>query len=179
MALTLIRHTRVAAPEGLCYGRHDVALAQPPEPPFEAVAAAIAQPVAGVVASPASRTAALGRWLAARWGVALALDARWQELDFGAWEGRRWADIPRAESETWCADIERAATPGGESRLALRARVDAALAELHARCRDAHWVVVTHAGPIRVALGAPLTLALPWGSAHTLRALDGGWSGPP
>lgn len=164
MAVTLIRHTRVAGAEGVCYGRHDVPLAVPHTPPFAAVAAQVALPVTGVVSSPSPRALVLARWLAAHWAVPLSEDARWQELDFGAWEGRRWQDIDRAQSDAWCADVERRSPPGGESRAALRARVQAALTALPAR-GAAHWVVVTHAGPIRVALAAPLDAAVPFGAA--------------
>ncbi|MCA0176610.1 MAG: histidine phosphatase family protein [Proteobacteria bacterium] len=176
MGLTLIRHTRVAVAEGLCYGRTDVPLAWPPEPAFAAVAATVRQPVAAVVSSPAVRALALAQHLATRWQVPLTQDVRWQELDFGAWEGQRWAAIDRTASDFWCADVERRSPPGGESRAALRTRVQAALAALHARCRGAHLVVVCHAGPIRVALGAPLEARVPWGSAHRLRATAQGWA---
>lgn len=179
MGLTLIRHTRVAVAEGLCYGRTDVPLVWPPEPAFEdvaAVAASVHQPVQAVVSSPAVRALTLARHLATAWQVPLTEDPRWQELDFGAWEGQPWSAIDRTASDAWCADVERRSPPGGESRAALRTRVHAALAALHARAVAAHLVVVTHAGPLRVALGAPLDTAVPWGSAHRLHATADGWA---
>lgn len=176
MGLTLIRHTRVAVAEGLCYGRTDVPLAWPPEPAFETVAAAVRQPVAAVVSSPASRALALAQHLATAWQVPLTQDARWQELDFGAWEGQPWAAIDRTASDHWCADVEQRCPPGGERRAALRARVAAALTALHARALTGHVVVVCHAGPIRAALGASLETRVPWGGAHHLHATAEGWA---
>ncbi|MGF1553610.1 MAG: histidine phosphatase family protein [Paracoccaceae bacterium] len=141
---TLLRHPRVAA-AGLCYGRADVALAATAEAEI-AAALVTTPPVRAVVASPSLRARALAEPLAARDGVALTLDPRLAELDFGAWEGRPWAEIDRAESDPWAEDPETRAPPGGERFADLRARVRAALADLPEGA-----AVVAHAGPIRAA----------------------------
>lgn len=143
--MILLRHPTPDAPPGLCYGRTDLA-------PGAGAAAEVARalaltpPVSRVVASPARRCRGLAEALAARDGAALTLDQRLLELDFGAWEGRRWADIARAESDPWAADPWRLAPPGGETFAALHARVAAVLAEA-----GAGVALVTHAGPIRAA----------------------------
>jgi alpha-ribazole phosphatase len=141
----LLRHPRPRVAPGTCYGRLEV-----PEGPEAAgeIAAALraTPPVRAVIASPAARCRRLAERLAARDAVPLRLDARLLELDFGAWEGRSWDAIPRAESDPWAADPRSVAPPGGETFAALHARVGAALAEAG---RGA--ALVTHAGPIRAA----------------------------
>ena len=145
MDMIFLRHPRTDAPPGLCYGRTELA-------PGPGAAAEVARalemtpPVARVLASPARRCRGLAEALAARDGVGLALDDRLRELDFGAWEGRRWWDIPRTESDPWAADPWALAPPGGETFAALHARVAAVLAEAGPGC-----ALVTHAGPIRAA----------------------------
>ena len=57
-----------------------------------------------VVTSPLQRSRAVGRWLA-RWGWQYRIDAALAEADFGHWDGQRWADIPQAAIDAWCADI--------------------------------------------------------------------------
>ncbi|MBP7531813.1 MAG: histidine phosphatase family protein, partial [Ottowia sp.] len=74
-----------------------------------------------------------------------------REMDFGSWEGRRWADIPRAEFDRWLAGF--ADTPpaaGAETVRALMERVGAAWDDWRASEADALWV--THAGVMRAAL---------------------------
>jgi alpha-ribazole phosphatase len=45
----------------------------------------------------------------------IVYDDRLMEIDFGAWEMGRWADIPRDEIDHWMADFVNLAPPGGES----------------------------------------------------------------
>ena len=143
--MILLRHPTPDAPAGLCYGRSDIGSG--PGAAAEIARALDATPSVGrVIASPARRCRALAEALAWRDGVEMALDPRLHELDFGAWEGRRWWDIPRAESEPWTADPWRVAPPGGETFAALYRRVAAALDEAG---EDA--ALVAHAGPIRAA----------------------------
>jgi alpha-ribazole phosphatase len=70
------------------------------------------------------------------------------EIDFGAWEGRRWDDIERGEIDAWAADVFGFTPPGGESVAALQARVLDFAASLG---NDA--AIVTHAGVMRVLVG--------------------------
>lgn len=143
MGLILLRHPRVDAP-GLCYGRFDPPLAPGHE---DAVVRAALQcpPAERLLTSPAPRCQGLAAELGAALGLSPEPDPRLQELDFGAWEGRAWAELPRVETDPWAEDPEHRAPPGGETFAQLRARVRAALAG-HTRT-----VVVTHAGPIRAA----------------------------
>jgi alpha-ribazole phosphatase len=110
----------------------------------------------GVTFSPATC-----RVLAERLGAAYRLvpefDDRLQELHFGDWEGRRWSEIDRAESDPWAADYLRAAPPGGEPYEQMLVRVDAFLDDLGASFERV--AIVTHAGPLRAILVRCLGLA--------------------
>lgn len=167
MHLTLVRHTRPAVPEGVCYGTTDVDLA----PTFEAEADRI---VAALPAVERLATSPLGRCrrLAERIGMARGLvpvvDGRLREMDFGAWEGVSWDAIPRAELDVWADDFFHARPHGGESVHRLRERAESAIDEY--RRSGFSRIVVTHAGIIRAAR-AQYGHADGW-SAHTE---FGGW----
>lgn len=105
-----------------------------------------------VLTSPLRRCADVGRWLR-RWGFVHRVDARLRELHFGTWEGRRWADIPRAEVDAWVADFLHHRPGGGESLLDLFARLP----------RPGCALVVTHGGCINAwRLGQPPASAAQW-----------------
>jgi alpha-ribazole phosphatase len=82
-------------------------------------------------------------------------DPKLMEMNFGAWEGRLWADIPKSELDAWTEDFANySAGTSGESVGQFMARVATAWDELPAT-ENALWI--THAGVIRatrlVALG--------------------------
>ncbi|NBB97392.1 MAG: hypothetical protein GVY34_04365 [Alphaproteobacteria bacterium] len=146
MGLILLRHTKPDAPEGLCYGRLDLA----PATGFAAQAAALTRdlpPVARVVTSPLHRCAILAETIATARGLPVTTDNRLREMDFGAWEGRLWADLPRAELDAWAADLLHARPHGGESVAQLQERALAALRDHAAE----NLLVVTHHGVIKCA----------------------------
>ncbi|MBK0397833.1 histidine phosphatase family protein [Limibaculum sp. M0105] len=143
--MIFLRHPRPDVAPGICYGRLDLGLAADAGASIGQALAATPRAEA-VLASPAARCRALADALAARDGLTVAIEPGLAELDFGAWEGRAWDDIDRAESDPWAADPWRVAPPGGETFGALHARVGAMLARAP---RGA--VIVSHAGPIRAA----------------------------
>ena len=172
MRLVLVRHTAVADGQGLCYGRTDVDLADSFPADAEAVRAALPAGPWALDASPARRCHRLAEWL----GVPAIIDARLQELDFGAWEGRAWDELPRPELDRWCAGFVTARPPGGESFADLTARAVAFAADAASRHAGGCVVALTHAGFIRALLasrhGMPaadaFSIAVPPGSVHIL-----------
>lgn len=149
MKLALVRHTAVEVAPGVCYGRLDLPLAQGAAEHIAAVAAQLdGFGAARLWSSPASRCRRLAEALAPGRGADPLFDERLLELDFGAWEGRAWDEVPRGELDRWAADPLGFAAPGGESGAALVARVEAAFAEIAARPGD--HVIVSHGGPLRV-----------------------------
>ncbi len=141
----LIRHTRVAIPPGLCYGRTNVPLAETFDAEAAAVRASLPWTPLAVWSSPAERC----RRLAARLTAGeVRIEPRLAELDMGEWDGRRWDDLSGPVHEAWTADPWRTRPPGGESAEDLVARVGALRAEVMA-ARPERLVLVTHAGVIR------------------------------
>jgi alpha-ribazole phosphatase len=136
----LIRHPRPAVAPGVCYGASDLDLA---EDAFDC-AARLRQVLPAhlpLFSSPLRRC----RRLAEALHDAPRYDARLREMDFGQWELRSWAEIPRTELDAWAQAPLSYAPPGGESVGALQARVTAFLAE-----RGEDFAVVTHAGVMRI-----------------------------
>ena len=188
--LLLLRHPRVNVAPGLCYGQLDLPAAQPLHPSWQSVATQLqtslheagSAPIGQVISSPLQRALALAQPLATHWGVRLQTDARWQELHFGQWEGQPWSALNRAQTEAWTANVHTQAPPGGESRAALLARVQAALDDAR-RSGAGSVLIVSHAGPLRCALGVALGLpaeqvpdvALGFGRLSWLRWHGGAW----
>jgi alpha-ribazole phosphatase len=100
--------------------------------------------------SPLQRALAVGLCLR-RWGWVLRVDARLAELHFGAWEGKRWADIPWPEVQRWEQDLLHHAPGGGESLSALSRRVQAFVSEHQQR----GCLLVGHGGWINTLLHVP------------------------
>ncbi len=155
--LWLVRHAPVELAQGLCYGAMDVA-ALGADTQAAAMALATTLPQGGARAlrlwhSPLRRCAALAQALAAqRPDLHLQPDARLREMDFGAWEGQPWSQLPRAALDQWSADFADYAPGGGEPLRAMLARVGQALHDTAAALAAegaAHGVWVTHAGVMR------------------------------
>jgi alpha-ribazole phosphatase len=172
MRLVLVRHTSVSGVQGMCYGRTDVALSQSFAADAAAVRAVLPPGPWPLVASPARRC----RRLAETFGPAMTIDKRLDEIDFGAWDGRAWDDLPRAPLDRWCADFVNLRPPGGESFAELIDRAEKFVDEMADMHAGRTLVAVTHAGVIR-ALLAPrrglsytdaFSIAVPHGSVHLL-----------
>lgn len=170
MRHVFVRHPPMPALRGRCYGRLDAPL---PAVAFERAARLVAPhlPPWPIASSPRLRCIGLANALLASRREADAavvdavrIDPRWQELDFGDWEGRPWSALPRDALEAWSRDVAGYTMPGGESFLDLVARVRAALAAL-----EAPHVIVAHAGTVRAALhvaGMPVDRAAAASIAH-------------
>jgi alpha-ribazole phosphatase len=177
----LIRHARPNLEGSPCYGRVDVDLA--PGWEDEAIALQARLPAnAAIVSSPDRRCRGYAECIARRMGTDPVIDERLRELDFGAWEGLPWAQIPRIETTYWAKDVWHRAPPGGETYGALYARVSAAWQSLLMMNADT-VVVVGNAGPLRalitIALEFPgdafVRINLDYGSTTLLSDSSGGW----
>lgn len=161
------RHPRPRIAGRLCYGRTDVPLAEPPGTAADALIEAAGDPVERIVSSPSSRALLVARAVAARTGAPLHTDDRLREMDFGAWEGRPWSAIPRAEIDAWAADTVNYRPGGGETVAEMLTRLRRAWSNLASSADNT--LLVTHAGPIRcllhIASGMPLAEALAAGIA--------------
>ncbi|GHT78671.1 hypothetical protein AGMMS50262_21580 [Bacteroidia bacterium] len=146
MKLTIIRHTSVNVPSGVCYGFTDVPLTDS----FEAEASVVKKHLDGKVfdqiySSPLSRCTLLADFCDYR----PQLDARLKELNFGDWEMKSWTEIDKAEAQAWFADWLHYPTKNGESYAMMQQRVNAFMDDL--KTTDAENVCIfTHGGVIRL-----------------------------
>jgi ribonuclease H / adenosylcobalamin/alpha-ribazole phosphatase len=112
----------------------------------------------GIVTSPLLRTVQTAREVAAVSGAAVVTDDGFRETDFGAWEGRTFAEVRErwpAELAAWLADPE-VAPPGGESFTDVSARVTAALHRVLAARQGQTVLIVSHVTPIKTLVTAAL-----------------------
>ncbi|MFT8417964.1 MAG: histidine phosphatase family protein [Acetobacter sp.] len=145
----LVRHAPVLLPEGICYGRQDVAL----RPGWEKIVSGLSVLAKGVVcrvlySSPARRCRDMAQRLALATGMELRVDPRLSELDFGQWEGLRWQDIERGQLDAWARDPAGFAPPQGESGHALCHRITEFWQDVQRRGDAA--CVLSHGGPLRI-----------------------------
>jgi alpha-ribazole phosphatase len=158
MRLLLVRHPAPDVASGICYGHLDVPLRADTGPDVLAIAeCARHHGVATVWSSPSVRCLIPARAAAASAHAQLRTDHRLRELNFGRWEGRRWTEIERSVLDGWAADPSGFAPPGGETGLALLARVSDLMRTLEAEAVDC--AVISHGGPLKIlhALACGLT----------------------
>ncbi len=147
--IALVRHPQPDIAPGICYGRLDIGLTAAGHAAVGAIAAQLADhPATMIWTSPAQRCLMVAAALGAARAVTPHVEPRLRELDFGAWEGRAWDDVPRPLLDDWAADPLGFAPPGGETGAALIARVRAVHAGLVAQ--GAPCIVIAHGGPLKL-----------------------------
>ncbi|EEP71032.1 phosphoglycerate mutase [Micromonospora sp. ATCC 39149] len=158
--LILVRHGETEFTEQRRYsGRGDVPLSARGRAQVQATAARVAglAPAAvAVVSSPLSRCTATARAIAGALGDTVAVRTADDliECDFGAWEGRTFAEVRAGwpgELDAWLAST-RVAPPDGESFTEVAARVARATDALLAAYPGETVVVVSHVSPIKLVL---------------------------
>ena len=118
----------------------------------EAQAVALGARLAGsgaarVLSSPLQRARATADAIAAALGLAVEEEPRLVEMDYGEWDVRSFSEFPAEDLARWRTDASFA-PPGGESLLAVGARVASLCEELTA---DAPVIAVSHVSPIKAA----------------------------
>jgi len=189
--LVLIRHGDVDGGHHVLWGRRDVALTAEGRRQVHALKPALAAlQVSRLVTSPCRRASESAALLADALALIPALDAGFDEFDYGDWAGRTFGELGR--DRRWLSfnreRRDRSAAPGGETVLDFRVRVRLALDDL---LGQAHGVtcVVTHAEVVRTivldALGLqpgawsgvtipPASVTLLRGSSRPVRVLGVG-----
>lgn len=117
-----------------------------------------------VVTSPLLRCAEFAHELAAKHGLAVAVDERFKEMGFGEWEGKTPADVAQndaARLENFWRDPVNFPPPGGEGLAAVQARVAAGWQDLLAKHAGRRVLLVCHGGVIRLVLAQVLGIPLP------------------
>jgi alpha-ribazole phosphatase len=150
MTLFLVRHALPLIGKGLCYGRLDVPANGEATKTCALELHNMLPKGIAVVSSPLQRCELLASGLIGlRPDLAVKTDPKLQEMDFGQWEGRAWADIDPAELTAWTGDFASyRAGATGESVTQFMARVATAFDALDPK-QETLWV--THAGVIRAA----------------------------
>ena len=139
------------------------------------------QGIRSILSSPLRRARETAEIIAATLGLdAPRVDPRLIELAYGAWEGLTQAEVRACwpdQLRQWKRAPDTAALPGGESLADLRQRLHQFLQDPEWAARDDGGVlIVSHAGPIRIALleAAGMSLCMfrqitvATGSLHTL-----------
>ncbi|MEH6758433.1 MAG: histidine phosphatase family protein [Parasphingorhabdus sp.] len=103
--------------------------------------------ISELISSDLARATVPAQEIAVRHNAPLKIDARWRELDFGAWDGMSPAIVDASALHAFWDDPTANPPPKGESWSVLSARVEAALLDI-----SHGTLVVAHAGSIRAAL---------------------------
>lgn len=107
------------------------------------------EPLRLVISSDLARARETAAAIAGPHHLAVQVDARWREANFGVWSGLTYGEIHTAAPDrltAWLADPERQSPPGGETLRQVRERALAALPR-----RDGA-LLVSHGGTLRALL---------------------------
>lgn len=106
-----------------------------------------------IFTSPLERAKETARLFAAKFGITPAVDEAFNELDFGDWAGRSFAELDGlARWKTFNRNRTTAQAPGGESLSQVKKRAVKRLLELLSTCDGETLAIVTHCDVIRAAL---------------------------
>jgi alpha-ribazole phosphatase len=158
LKLTLVRHTSLQIPPGICYGQTDIDVAVS----FGQEAAATKQKIEGLILD-AAFTSPLQRCVKLAHALGLenaGHDNRLKELHFGDWEMQAWDDVPRAYFDEWAQNYAHMSPPNGETFSQLQVRGIAFIDELLSQYHKGHVLVVTHGGMIRAMVAHVLDMQL-------------------
>lgn len=147
--ILFVRHGETEANRArLALGRADPPLTDHGRAQAGALAARLADSGAvRVLSSPLARARATADAIAAALGVTVEEEPRLVEMDYGEWDERSFSEFPSEDLARWRTDASFA-PPGGESLLAVGARVASLCTELI----DGDLVVaVSHVSPIKAA----------------------------
>ena len=121
-----------------------------------------------ILSSPLQRCRDFAEHVAQHTALDLCVDQRWQEIDYGDWDGMplgEWRQQAAAQFKEFRKDLSKLAPPNGEDFLSFRDRVLGAWQSLSAIADGSHVLLVTHGGVMRVllptVLGMPLNRSFP------------------
>lgn len=151
--LDLLRHGETELGGGL-RGSLDDALTEKGWAQMRAAVAA-AGPWDRLVSSPLQRCRLFAQELAARLALPLSVEADFQELHFGDWEGRSAAELMKTDEaglgQFW-SDPYGFTPPGGEPVAVFSVRVLAAIERLRAAHDGERVLLISHGGVMRLLL---------------------------
>ena len=150
MTLWLVRYAQPLIDKTICYGQLDVQADLTKTKKCAETLKNVIPRGAYLFTSPLQRCELLvPELIGLRPDLIFKKDARLQEMNFGQWEGRPWAEIDKTELTAWTDDFAHYRAGGmGESVAQFMTRVASAFDELDP-AKDTVWL--THAGVIRAA----------------------------
>jgi len=166
LRLLLVRHGETAwNATGRFQGQMDIDLNDAGERQAFAVAERLAsEEIHAIYASDLRRACDTAATIAARHPMAVQVDPRLREIDFGAWQGLTYAQMQEQDPEglaAWNADRENRCPPRGESLSQVANRLSLLLDEIRLQYADHTVVLVSHGGTVRLVLclllGHPLS----------------------
>lgn len=162
MKVTLIRHTALQVPNGVCYGQSDVDVAATFFAEAETLKSKLANMQFGALySSPLQRCIKLADALQGALNMAsYDVHPNLSELHFGDWEMQAWDDIPRDVFDEWANNYAHIAPPSGETFSQMQRRALDFLAEAQAQYAGQEIAVVTHGGVIRALIAHVLNMPL-------------------
>lgn len=107
---------------------------------------------AAIYASDLIRAQTTAKILAAKFNLPVKLEPKLRELNFGAWEGKRYDEIKKLwpdEIDKFFLSPDEAKVPGGETVAELQKRTTEALKQIIAENPDGHIAVVAHGAVLR------------------------------
>lgn len=146
MEIHLIRHTKVAVSNSICYGKTDVELSDEWENDFKEIV--LDKDYHSVYSSPLKRCTQLASYF----GFNFKTDQRIAEFNFGDWEMKAWNEIPPEQIDPWYLDFVNVTPPNGENVLSLQVRVKDFMEEIQKKHEHDKILIITHSGVIRLIL---------------------------
>lgn len=117
--------------------------------------------VAAIQSSPMERARETAEPLARRLGLEIETAEALNEIDFGAWQGRSFAELDEDPVwHDWNRDRARTRPPGGESMTEVQARIVGHLRHLSCETRGRPVILFSHGDVIKAALLHVLGLPL-------------------
>jgi broad specificity phosphatase PhoE len=117
--------------------------------------------IVGIHCSPLERARETAEPIADQLRLDIEIVPALDEIDFGAWTGLELDKLAlRPDWQRWNAVRSNSRAPGGETMLEVQARVVGHIEKLGDAAKDAGYILVGHADPIKSALlyylGAPI-----------------------
>ncbi len=151
MQITLIRHIKTIAPQGMCYGQTDIALPPGYENSHNQIALKLLNVQSYAIwSSPLQRCALLAKTVADN-KQTVNFDDRLKEVNFGIWEQKMWSDFEKTdEAKAFFADYINTSAPEGESFMDMWHRIESFVNDQKKINNQQSLLIFTHSGPIRI-----------------------------
>jgi broad specificity phosphatase PhoE len=160
--VVLVRHAS-AEGQGDFLGQRDVPLSLLGRRQLPALVTRLRRfQVDAIYCSDLSRTRATAMEIARRRSLTPDVRPQLREMHFGRWEGLSWDEVAEefpVLARQWVSGCSAPTVPGGEPMARFKTRVTRELKRIVAARPGQCVVVVTHAGVIRMAIGAALGLS--------------------